>query len=147
MKKFKKYSVVIVILLLVIIGGLMFRKSLMAKQYTVPLNQNSPSSMTLFSSSPDYQYAVQIFPGQLSDKAKMYLGNFDMSTQAQSDGSTIVTLTAKGGNGSVQKYTVKSDQVLYFVEKFPGDDKADNDMNIKDDYGVIVDVNGYIVLM
>ena len=147
MKNYKKYSVFIVILLIVVVGALMFRRTLRAEQNRVSDSQSNPSSKILFSTSPDYSASVQIFPGELSDTAKMYLANFDMNTQAQSDGSTIVSLTPKGGSGPVQKYTVKSDQVLYFVEKFPGDDSNDNDLNMNDDYGVIVDSNGFIVPM
>jgi len=91
------------------------------------------------------KYAEPIFPGELSDKAKVALNGFDMTMITNSDGSTTIKLTSKDQDDQSQIYTVKKGETLYFVEMSSGDDKNDgHDTNLRDDYGVIVDSNGLV---
>ncbi|MCL4364407.1 hypothetical protein M1328_04165 [Patescibacteria group bacterium] len=97
-----------------------------------------------FMSSSLYKYAVQIYPGTLGQQAKTALNNFDMKTSAMSDGSTKVTLTPKESTDQFQEYVVKNGQTLYFIEMTKNDDKNGSDINLRDDYGVIVDGTGMV---
>ena len=91
------------------------------------------------------KYASIIFPGTLSDKAKMAINGFDYKSEVQTDGSTVITLTSKDSDDQSQVYTVKKGESLYFVEMSSGDDKNDgHDANLRDDYGIIVDSNGMV---
>lgn len=97
-------------------------------------------------SSPLSKYAFQIAPGDLSADAKKALTGWNITSENQKDGSTVVTLTPKDSDDIAQQYTVKTGQMLYFIEQTPADDKADSDkdLNYRDDYGLIVDTKGNI---
>jgi hypothetical protein len=151
-----KNLMLVLLVLLVLGGGVYFYR----KAYPISTSNSATSSnsspiavtspvstgKTLFSDSPDAATSAVIFPGSLSDQAKTFVENFTMSTEIQSDGSTTVSLMPKNtSDEKPQTYNVKNGQKLYFIEKFPGDDAADKDSNIKDDYGVIVDADGFIV--
>lgn len=96
--------------------------------------------------TPLYKYTYKIAPGEIADSAKQALTGWTVTTNAKADGSTVVTLTPKDSDDQNQQYTIKSGQVLYFVEQTPADDKvdADKDLNYRDDYGIITDQNGII---
>ncbi len=97
-------------------------------------------------SAPLFKFAYQIAPGNLSTSAKQALVGWNITSQNQSDGSIVVTLTPKDSEDQNQQYTIKSGQALYFIEQTPVDDKAnqDKDLNYRDDYGIIVDQSGVI---
>jgi hypothetical protein len=146
----KKYSFVLFIIVLVVVAGFLLTKSYQGNGVETTSNPvqaaaDNPTAKNLFSQSPDYASAAQIFPGALSDKAKLYIENYDMKTQTASDGVTQITLTPKEKGEGIQTYQIKSGQTLYFIEKYPGDDTKEVDKNLKDDYGVIVDAQGYII--
>lgn len=96
--------------------------------------------------TPLFQFAYQIAPGDLSTQAKQALVGWNIDSKTQSDGSIVVTLTPKDSEDQSQVYTVKSGQTLYFIEQTLSDDKADQDkdLNYRDDYGLIVDQNGIV---
>lgn len=96
--------------------------------------------------SPLFKYAYQIAPGDLSDSTKQALVGWTVSSKNQADGSLLVTLTPKDSSDQYQEYVIKSGQTLYFIEQTPSDDKQDQDqdLNYRDDYGIIVDSSGII---
>ncbi len=96
--------------------------------------------------SPVFQYAFQIFPGDLSENAKQALTGFNVKAEVQSDGSTLVTLTPKDSENQSQQYSIKPGQVLYYIEQTAADDNTDQDkdLNYRDDYGIVTDQNGII---
>ncbi len=117
------------------------------KTPTAPLKGlTMPKTGENFSSTPAYSHAYQIFPGQLTSQAQQAINGFDMKTSDLADGSTKITLTSKDQTDQSQSYTVKSGQKLYFVEMVLRDDaNTGHDINLHDDYGVIVDGNGMVV--
>ena len=96
--------------------------------------------------TPLFKYAYQIAPGDLSSNAKQALIGWNITSQSQSDKSTLVTLTPKDSEDQNLQYIIKQGQVLYFIEQTPVDDKVDKDtdLNYRDDYGVITDQSGVI---
>lgn len=104
------------------------------------------SKGTNLKTSPIFQYAFQVAPGTLSDAAKKALIGWTIASKTQIDGSIVVTLTPKDSDDQNQQYTVKSGNVLYFIEQTPSDDKddSDTDLNYRDDYGIVTDANGVI---
>ncbi len=96
-------------------------------------------------STPLFNYAYEIAPNMASD-AKTVMTGFSMTSQTQSDGSIIVTLTPKDSEDQNQQYTIKPGQILYYIEQTPVDDKneQDKDLNYRDDYGIITDANGIV---
>lgn len=105
-----------------------------------------PTKGTNLMSSPLAKFAYQIAPGDLLADAKANLVGFAIDKTTQADSSIIVKLTPKDSEDQNQQYTVKPGEKLYFIEQTPVDDKADQDkdMNLRDDYGVIVDSQGII---
>jgi hypothetical protein len=95
--------------------------------------------------SPLFKYAFEIAP-TMPDSSKKALTGFTMTTQKQSDGSIVVSITPKDSDDQSQQYTVKSGNTLYFIEQTPVDDKVDQDkdLNYRDDYGIITDSSGVI---
>lgn len=96
--------------------------------------------------SPLMKYAYQIAPGSLSADAQKALVGWKIATAKAADGSIVVTLTPSDSDDQNQQYTVKTGQILYFIEQTPADDKADQDkdLNYRDDYGIITDESGII---
>lgn len=99
----------------------------------------------LFTSSPDYAYAYRIFPTMVSDQAKQALDGFDMKTENLGNNIFRVTLTATNRNYKSQTLTVSGDQKIYFVETSFGDDAPGQDYELRDDYAVAVNAQGYIL--
>jgi hypothetical protein len=163
--------IALIVLLLIAGGGLYYyRNSMMATSavsnsgstgYSVGNQVSSGSSSTastgetptgigsagkiLFSSTADAANAFLIYPGELTAQAKTAVENFTMKTLSQADGSVQITLTPKDSEEKLQTYIIKSGEKLYFVEKFMGDDSPEKDTNLKDDFGVVVDADGYVV--
>lgn len=96
--------------------------------------------------SPLKQFAYQIAPGAMSDTTKSVMTGFTVTSKSNADGSITVTLTPKDSEDQNQQYTIKSGQILYFIEQTPIDDKTDSDTdaNYRDDYGLITDANGIV---
>jgi len=105
-----------------------------------------PTKGTNLMSSPLAKFAYQIAPDDLSADAKANLVGFSIDKTTQADGSILVKLTPKDSEDQNQQYTVKPGEKLYFIEQTPVDDQADKDkdMNLRDDYGIIVDSKGII---
>ncbi|HET9946619.1 MAG TPA: hypothetical protein VFQ63_01010 [Patescibacteria group bacterium] len=95
--------------------------------------------------TPLAQFAYQVAP-TMTDAAKKVITGFSITSQSQSNGSTVVTFTPKDSDDQDQQYTIKSGQTLYFIEQTPVDDKVDQDkdLNYRDDYGIITDANGIV---
>ena len=108
---------------------------------------NQQTGKQLFKDTQEYQYAYQIYPGDLSTDTKTALAGFSMKTTDLSDGSTQVDLSATNPAYQSQSYVVKKGYILYFIEMNLQDDNKDanKDRIIRDDTAVLVDKNGYIV--
>ena len=158
-------NIVIIILAVAVIieGGMLLKNSKVkpvvptqtVKQTTLPPagpnEKGRPKPIILskgmnLKTTPLFDYAYQIAPGELSDKAKKALIGMNIDTKTQSDGSIVVTISPKDSEEQNQQYTIKTGQVLYFIEQTPADDKADSDkdLNYRDDYGIITDKDGLI---
>lgn len=117
-----------------------------------PLNQTPTATQSTtttvtpqkFSDSTDYQSAVLISGDTLSAEAQKSLTGFSLSRQLQMDGSISINLKALESGYQSMKFIVKPGQQLYFVDRSLGDDSG-KEYNQRDDYGIIVDSQGYIV--
>lgn len=95
--------------------------------------------------NPVSKNAYQIFPGELSAETQKALVGWNITTKKLTDGSTQVSLTPKDSDDISQQYTIKPGNILYFVEITMADDsKDDRDLNLRDDYGIIVDKDGIV---
>jgi len=96
--------------------------------------------------SPLFKFAYQIAPGSVSTDAQKALVGWKIATTKAADGSITVTLKPSDSDDQSQQYTIKSGNILYFIEQTPVDDKADQDkdLNYRDDYGIITDASGVI---
>ena len=96
--------------------------------------------------TPLFKYAYQIAPGTPSARAKKVMTGFSMTSKSASDGSEVITLMPKDATDQSQVYTLKTGQILYYIEQTPVDDKADldKDLNYRDDYGIITDSSGIV---
>jgi len=99
-----------------------------------------------FSESELAQFAYQIYPGILSEESRKAITGFNMVTSILDDGSAKIKLTATNPEHKNQEIVVKPGQILYFIEKNPGDDSEveDFDRNAADDFTVLVDPEGNI---
>jgi hypothetical protein len=138
--------------LIIVVGGFLYvykfsKNEVKEVREEKPVVVASKVPMQKFLDTEDGKSAYKIFPGDLNADAKKALIGFDMQTKNLPDGSTAVTLVAKKQGYITQTLTVKQGQSLYFIEKFSLDDNAaeDTDSGMKDDKGVVVDVNGYEV--
>ncbi|MFA5131130.1 MAG: hypothetical protein WC467_01770 [Patescibacteria group bacterium] len=94
--------------------------------------------------SPYADNAYLISGDILSAEAQKALTGFTLNKQLQSDGSTLISLTATNPEYSDQKYVIQTGQSLYFVDRMLSDDSG-IEGNQADDFGLITDGNGYIV--
>jgi len=92
------------------------------------------------------QYAHKIVPEDTSGSSQYVPVGFAVTTKKNADGTTKVNLTPKDSDDQSQEYTLKSGEMLYFMEMTTGDDKADSDrdLNYRDDYGIITDSDGIV---
>jgi len=97
-----------------------------------------------FSDSADFANAYLISSGTLSSTTQQALTGFQLNKEPLPDGSLQINLKATESGYQDQQYTLKPGQQLYFVDRFLGDDVS-SEGNQRDDYGVIVDSQGYIV--
>jgi len=147
-----KYLLITVLVILFAAGGIFLASSTRENNATaaptpVVMESNPVSSgQVKFSDTTDATFAVQIFPGATSDQAKQAMAGYEMQTKDVGNGTTQITLIPNGQTDRALVYQVKSDQKLYFVETRMGDDQsAGTDSNLEDDYGVIVDSQGFVV--
>ncbi len=91
------------------------------------------------------KYAVKVDPINLSDQAKSVLTGFDMTTKNLADGSMVITLTPKDSPETTWQYTVAPGNTFYFIEMSPADDRDDKEINLRDDYGIVLDAKGAVL--
>ncbi len=91
------------------------------------------------------KYAVKIDPANLSNQAKSVLTGFDMTTKNLTDGSMVITLTPKDSPETTWQYTVAKGNSFYFIEMSPTDDRNDKEINLRDDYGIVLDPTGVVL--
>lgn len=146
-----KYILITLLLIIVIGAGLFIFKG-SNKSFAPLAAQTKVGSVSglnnkvKFSDTADSRSAVKIFPGQISDKDKPALTGYAMQTKDMGNGIIQIILTPNGNSNQALTYQIKSDQSLYFVEKRMGDDQSPStDTNLEDDYGVIVDNQGFVV--
>jgi hypothetical protein len=115
---------------------------------TPSISNNASSTATVtaqkFSDSPDYQNAFLISGDTLSQTAQQALTGFQISRQMQMNGSIKINLKATETGYQDKQYTLAPGQQLYFIDKTLGDDQA-SEGNVRDDYGIVVDGQGFIV--
>lgn len=154
---YKNIAIGVLLLITIAEGGYILTKKPTNQSTVVSVqNQNTASPRPAppqplspgmkLSDSQISQFAYKVAPGELDDNAKAALVGWNISSQTQKDGSTVVTLTPKNSDDQKQVYTVKSGDMLYFVEMTKSDDDASSneDKNLRDDYGIITDANGII---
>jgi len=92
------------------------------------------------------KFAYKVAPGPMDSDAKTALVGWTISSVTNTDKSLTVTFIPKKADDQKQVYTVKPGSSLYFVEMSAGDDHADTDedTNLRDDYGILVDANGMV---
>lgn len=149
-KPIGKMIAIYVIIAVVLYGGYYLFFMPKSGAYSVTSNTVSPvvtQALMKFQDSPLASMAYQIFPGNLSAQAKQATSGFKISTQIQTDGSTIVSLTSSNPEYQNQQVTVQPGETLYFIEKNSGDDTPtdDTDRTTADDSTVLVDPQGNIV--
>ncbi len=116
---------------------------------TTTVSQSQASSTTtisaiLFSSTPYYQYAYQIFPGNMSQMARSAMAGFSMNTTVLANGITNVSISLTGAHQS-QTVSVPPGFRLYVIETTFGDDGYNFEGSLGDDGFVLVNLSGYVV--
>ncbi len=97
-------------------------------------------------SDSSYADSAYLISGDLlSADAQKALVGFTLTKKVQADGSTLFSLAATNPEYTSQQYSVQAGQSLYFVDRSLGDD-AGIESNQGDDFGIITDANGYIVV-
>jgi hypothetical protein len=144
-----KNTVIGFLLIVALFEGVMFyRAKTVSSQTTVATVRKQPplflSKGVVLKNSPMASYAYLIDSGPPSAKTIQALNGWDVAKKMLADGSLQITLTAKGSDDVNQQYTVKPGHSLYFIEMTMGDDQGNADLNLRDDYGVIVDQNGIV---
>ena len=97
--------------------------------------------------SPLAKSAFEVYPAMdTSDAAKAALVSWTVTTAKNTDGTASVTMTPKNPADPASTYKVKTGEKLYFVEMSAGDDHADSDtdLNLRDDFGIVVDGSGIV---
>lgn len=98
-----------------------------------------------FVGTPYEKNAYLIAPGDLSIAAQKALVGWNIKKDTLADGSLRVSLIPKDSDDIAQTYTIKPGYSLYFVEiTFSDDTSSDKDLNLRDDYGIIVDKDGIV---
>lgn len=91
------------------------------------------------------KYAVKVDPENLSDQAKSVLNGFDLASKKSADGTIVITLTPKDSPQTVWQYSVAPGNSFYFIEMSPADDRNDKEINLRDDYGIVLDPTGVVL--
>jgi len=115
-----------------------------------PKGQKSQAEVaagTKFVEQPYYQSSYLISGDSLGVEAQSAIAGFQMTKEPQPDGTTKITLKAVKAGYQDQQYVLKPGEQLYFVEKYLQDDDPvkNEEKNLKDDQGVIVDAQGNVV--
>ncbi|MEI7961300.1 MAG: hypothetical protein WCI04_03105 [archaeon] len=106
-------------------------------------SQTSTTAPSLkFSSSPDFANAYEILPtkGPNTDAA---LSGFNLSQSPKPNSSTQVTISSSEYNIN-RTINVAPGYSFFIIEKMMGDDSTGEEKNLRDDYFVLVNENGYI---
>ena len=98
----------------------------------------------LLSQSPYAPYAFEIYPGALSQNARLALAGFAFSARPEGGGFQL-TLTVKGSSQAPIRHTYPNGDRVYFVEANLGDDAGASEYNFGDDGLVVTDAQGRIV--
>ncbi len=155
-------GIIVILLIVSLAEGYYIYKKRTSAQTMITNNSMTPNNTTIkpaskqkptfvmkgmkFSDSPLVSKAYLIYPvnGDLSTDAQKALTGWNVKTNPQNDGSTIVTLVPHEAEDIQQQFTVKTGYKLYFIEMTLVDDKSGIDENRGDDIGVLVDQNGIV---
>ena len=146
-----KNILIILVILIVAVGVFYLSRGYTQPPVTADVSGSNSASTTptpvKFADTSQAAKAVQIYPGQFSDAAKIAMNGFSMQTNSLADGSVEVALTSTNPEYKNQKYAVKPGYTLFFIEKSSGDDAVDNnsDSFLADDTAVLVDDQGFLV--
>ena len=100
---------------------------------------------TKLADEPYAQFAYLISGDTLDSAAQTALTGFEMQKTANPDGTTTIKLNSSNPEYQDQSYTLKQGEQLYFIERSLGDDRDDYEHNLRDDFAVVVDADGYVV--
>lgn len=121
-------------------------QNVQASQNTSPQSQTQ-SGCTKLSDTPYGPYTYLISSDQLSPDAQAALAGFQLNKTALPNGNTTITLTPTGAPSDYkfQSFTLRPGDKLYFLETSFGDDAPQQDVNLRDDTGILVDSSGCII--
>ncbi len=108
-------------------------------------NPATAASGPKFTDQSYFKDSYLISSDTLSSQAQKAINGFQLSKQANADGTTQINLKALEAGYHDQQYTLKAGQQLYFIEEFPGDDNNGKDETPVDDKAVVVDGQGSVV--
>ena len=100
-----------------------------------------------FADSPLAKSAYTVYPTlDTSAAANAALAGWKVTSVKNADGTVSVTMTPTRAEDPASTYKVKPGETLYFVEMNGGDDHADSDtdLNLRDDFGIVVDADGIV---
>ena len=148
----KNISIAVLLLLVIAESGWILKTKYrsMTSDDKAPVTQTrTPPKMLLkgdkLADSQIAKNAYKIFPGDLSPEATAAMVGFKMTSSKLTDGSTEVTLTPTEQDDQKQVYTVNAGESLFFVELSMFDDKNNQELNLRDDYGIITDASGLVL--
>ena len=98
----------------------------------------------LLKNTPYGSYALQIYPGALSQNAQSALAGFQFKTQPLPGGTVKVSLVLLGQNQTYNKVISPTDRA-YFIETSFGDDAPSEDLNLGDDGILYTNAKGFLL--
>lgn len=138
-------TILIVCVIVIIVGGLAYYSSKSEKGENYNGNVGENTAPQLFFNSPMAQYAYLISAPTYDATTQTALTGFQVTRKTLADGSIEITLNAQNPEYKTQVYTVKTGEKLYFIEKYLGDDKNNEEKFLGDDSAILVDASGYII--
>lgn len=154
---YKNAAIVVLVLAVLAEGGYILKlrndrqalRNVQAMKTSGSPRPQQPQMLTAgmkLSDSPIAKFAYKVAPGTMDEGTKAALIGWTISSVTNRDKTMTVTFIPKKADDQKQVYTVKPGSNLYFVEMSAGDDHADTDedTNLRDDYGILVDANGMV---
>ncbi len=106
---------------------------------------SAPQNLGPLLSSTQYApYAFQVYPGPVSQQARVAMAGFSVSVHS-SGASETVSISAAGSTGTAQQSSYPAGDRVYFVETSLGDDSNAADYNGGDDGIIVTSSDGRIV--
>ena len=103
----------------------------------------TPAIIFMFSSTPYYNYAYQVYPGPISQQAHSALAGFNITSSTLQNSSVKITISLLN-TGQSQSVMLNSNYKFYIIETTFGDDGYGFDSSLSDDGFVAVTPSGYV---